>query len=711
MGLHDHDRRVNGAIDAQNPDGRQNAEMRYVCPMHPNVRREIPGRCPECGMELVPVSKSADKHKGHRTADLLVKFLVSLILTVPVVAYSELPVQLLGKSAPSFPGADLVSLVLASVVFFYGGWIFVLGAWREIRGRLPGMMTLISLAIVSAYLFSLYATFTGRGGDLYWELASLITVMLLGHWLEMRAVSGTQGALKELSKLLPDTVEILRDGVPAAAPLSGLKVGDVFLVRPGGKIAADGLVENGSSEVDESAVTGESRPVAKKTGDRVIAGTVNGDGVLSVRVSEIGEGTFLAGVMRLVNQALVSKSRLQILSDRAARSLTAIAVVSGLLTLVVWSFAADPSFAVERMVAVLVVACPHALGLAVPLVASISTTIAARNGFIVKQRLALENARDVNIVLFDKTGTLTKGEYGVADVVGISAEADEVLALAAAVDAGSEHVIAKAVVKRAQLTGVKIRPASGFVRLPGKGSVAEVGNRKIYVGGEALLVERGIALSGAAAASFKAAKEAGKTVIYVLDDAVVLGAISLSDVVREESREAVAALKKMAIKTAMITGDSEDVAAWVARELALDQVFARVLPSEKAAKVDDLQKRGFKVAMVGDGVNDAPALTQADIGIAIGAGTNVAIESAGIVLVRNDPRDVVKIIALSRATYAKMIQNLFWAAGYNAITIPLAAGALAPWGLIPQPALAAALMSLSTVIVAINALFLRKVRL
>ena len=651
-----------------------------------------------------------DKRVGHRAEMFLKKFWVSLALTIPVVLYADIVGKIFKWSPPDFPGSKYLPLLFSSIVFFYGGWIFLVGARKEIQARLPGMMTLIGIAISTAYFWSVYAVFAGAEA-LFWELTTLITVMLLGHWLEMRAVSGAQGALKELSKLLPDTAEIIRDGKTEKIALSELRENDVVLVRPGAKVPADGAIIDGESDVNESMVTGESKPVFKKKGDAVIAGTINGDGALKARVLNIGEKTFLAGVMRLVTEAQASKSRLQILSDKAALILAVVAVVGGLITLFAWLAAgAEVGFAVARLVAVLVIACPHALGLAVPLVASISTTKAAQNGFLVKQRLALEAARAINTALFDKTGTLTKGEFGIVNIwtIGNQIKKDEMLALAASLDALSEHPIAKAVVTEAKKRGLSLKEPKKFEALKGRGVKALLEEKEVMVGGSSLLESIEMRVSVELAEQIQDAGKKGQTIIFVVRDRILLGAIALADVIREESREAIKALKEMGVRTSMITGDSADVAKWVSDELGIDEYFARVLPHQKSEKVKLLQSKGNKVAMVGDGINDAPALTQADIGIAIGAGTNVAIESAGIILVRNDPRDIVKIIKLSRLTYAKMIQNLFWATGYNIVALPLAAGVLYFKGILLEPALAALFMSLSTIIVAINALFLKK---
>lgn len=666
----------------------------YTCPMHPEIMKDKPGMCPLCGMNLIPVTiehdathnhEEHDKHSGHTTSSFsfLTKFWISLIISVPIFFYSEMAMELFGIRGPEFLGWQYATLFLGTIIYFYCGWIFLASAYRELRSKLPGMMTLIAIAITSAYAYSIFSVVSGSMHELLFELASLITIMLLGHWIEMKSVQGAQGALRELSKLLPDMAEVIRGNTTVIIPLRDLKAGDAVLIKPGAKVPADGKVIDGRSEVNESIITGESKPVFKNNGDMVIAGSVNGDGSLRVEITTIGEQTFLAGVMRLVADAQASKSRLQMLSDRAAFYLTIIAILGGAVTFVAWiSSGAGIVTAVERMVAVLVITCPHALGLAVPLVAAISTTMAAKNGLLVKERLALEGARNINAVLFDKTGTLTEAKFKV-----VSVTSDEALALAASVNVNSEHPIAHAIVDEAKSRSLKFDSVANFERVPGRGAQGTVGSSKIFVGtkgGDEIVVEK---------------------------DGMQIGNIVVADAIRAESKEAVDQLKKVGIRVAMITGDSEETARMVANELDLDEYFARVLPEDKVKKVKELQSRGFKVAMVGDGVNDAPALTAADLGIAIGAGTNVAIESAGIILVKNDPRDISKIFNLSKLTYNKMIQNLFWATGYNVVAIPLAAGVLAYKGIILQPWLAAVFMSVSTVIVAINAVRLRRKKL
>lgn len=625
-------------------------------------------------------TQTHEKHAGHHTEDFLKKFWVVLVLTIPIILYSDLPHAFLGWSAPEFAGSDYLRLVLGSIVFFYGGLVFLKGAVSEINARLPGMMTLIALAISAAYFYSVGTTLIGTGMGLYWELATLIAVMLIGHWIEMKAVQSAKGALRELAKLLPDTAEVIRDGKTLVISVGELRQNDVVIVRPGGKVPADGIVIEGDTEMDESLITGESRPIAKEAGSEVIAGSINGDGSLQIRVLKIGDKTFLAGVMRLVAEAENSKSKLQLLSDRAAFYLTILAVSAGVITFAVWIYLGQGlGFTTERLVAVLVIACPHALGLAIPLVASISTTMAAKNGFFIKRRLSLEAARNITTVLFDKTGTLTKGAFGVTSVTS-----DEALAYAAAVEAGSEHPIGKAVIEEARKRGLKVEHAENFKRIPGAGAEATVSGSRVFVG------------------------HRGGADIVVEVDGKQIGAIAVADSIRSEAREAVDALKQMGLSVTMITGDSKEVAEQVAKELGITDYFARVKPEEKSEKVKLLQSQGKRVVMVGDGVNDAPALTQADLGIAVGAGTTVAIESAGIILVKNDPRDIPKIIKLSRLTYSKMIQNLFWASGYNILALPIAAGALAAYGIMLQPAVAAVFMSVSTVIVAFNAALLRR---
>lgn len=681
--------------------------------MHPEVQKEREGLCPDCGMKLVPANearpmccahesapkKTHNRHAGHRTFSFLQKFWISLVLTIPVLLYSELPGKFFGWEAPLLEIENwkleiLIPAVLGSIVFWYGGWIFLQSAWREIKGKLPGMMTLIAIAITAAYTWSVYQTFRGEH-TLFWELTTLITIMLLGHWIEMKAVQSAKGALRELSKLLPDTAEVKRGGETKIIPLEEIKEKDIVIIRPGGKVPVDGKIIEGKTEINESIVTGESKPVEKKEGDKVIAGTTNGDGTIFVEVTEIGEHTFLAGIMRLVEEAERSKSRLQTLSDKAALYLTGVAILVGGGALGGWlMLGAAPAFAVERFVAVLVIACPHALGLAIPLVASISTTLSARSGFLVKNRLALEEARHMDVVVFDKTGTLTKGEFGITRIVpNNSITNNQLTEFAASVDAHSEHPIAKAIVAYAKEKNIGLLPIINFKRVAGKGAEAEIDGEKIFVGREEDSSDEG---------------EGIETKVVVVKNGEILGALFLRDVIREEAKEAIEELQKQGIEVAMITGDSDSVAQAVAKELGIQTFFSRVLPHEKSEKVKLLKAQGKRVAFVGDGVNDAPALAEANVGIAIGAGTNVAIESAGIILVRNNPKDIATIFRLSKATYRKMLQNLFWASGYNIIAMPLAAGVLAGQGIMLEPAASAILMSFSTVIVAVNALMLKR---
>ncbi|NUQ20397.1 MAG: copper-translocating P-type ATPase [Gemmatimonadaceae bacterium] len=651
-----------------------------------------------------------DKHAGHSVAMFRDKFWISLALTIPTLVWGHMLQRAFGYTAPAFAGSRWVPPLFGTAVFLYGGWVFIQGAIRELRDRLPGMMTLIALAITVAFVFSAMVTVGYPGMPLWEELATLVTIMLLGHWIEMRSIFQAQGALKELAKLLPNTaVRVVGDGTEEV-PLDALRDGDVVLVRPGAGIPADGAVREGASAVNESMITGESRPVEKKAGDRVIAGTVNGSGSLRVEVTGTGERTALAGIMRLVEQAQSSRSRAQALADRAAFILTLVALGAGVVTLIAW-LAIRPgevAWAVERVVTVLVIACPHALGLAIPLVIAISTTIGARNGLLVRDRRGLEEARNVTAVVFDKTGTLTRGEFGVVDVATADGlTADEALGLAAAVEGDSEHTIAQGIVRSATERGVTVERAEGYAALPGVGARATVAGRALYMGGPALLRAKERSMPEPVRAMVERATARGQASVYLADEQAVLAAFALADVVRPESREAVQALHARGVEVVMMTGDARQVADAVAKEIGIDTVFAEVLPDQKASKIEALKKAGKRVAMVGDGVNDAPALVTADVGIAIGAGTDVAVEAGDIVLVRSDPRDVPRIIALSRASYRKMIQNLWWAAGYNVIAIPLAAGVLVSRGIVLSPAAGAVLMSLSTVIVAVNAHLLR----
>jgi len=652
-----------------------------------------------------------DAHAGHSPGGFRSKFWLSLVLTIPVVIWSDHIQALLGYQAPAFPGSAWIAPVLGTVVFLYGGLVFLQGAWRELADRRPGMMTLISLAIVVAFGFS-WVVQLGvlEASPLWWELATLVTIMLLGHWIEMRSITQARGALQELAKLLPDTATRLTDRGEETIPVTELVAGDMVLVRPGGSVPADGVIRRGASDLNEALITGESRPAKKGEGDEVIAGTINGDGALRVEVTGAGDDTKLAGIMRLVADAQSSKSRAQHLADRAAQLLTFVALGAGALTLVAWLWlGATIDFTMIRVVTVLVIACPHALGLAVPLVVAISTTLGARNGLLVRDRRGLEEARRIDVVVFDKTGTLTLGEHRVvATAVADDTSEEEALRVAAGVETGSEHPIARAIVRTAQERGILVPDADAFRALAGRGVEATIDGTDYQVGGPALLREVDGSPSGRLEAAAAEAAERGQAAIYLLRGDRPLAVFAVADAVRPESREAIDALHARGIGAAMLTGDARAVADAVGRELGIDTVFAEVLPNDKAAKIRELQERGRRVAMVGDGVNDAPALATADVGIAIGAGTDVAVEAGHIVLVRSDPRDVVRIVALSVATYRKMLQNLWWAAGYNVVALPLAAGVLAGAGILLTPAVGAVLMSASTVIVAANAQLLRR---
>ncbi|TVP77948.1 heavy metal translocating P-type ATPase [Thioalkalivibrio sp.] len=641
------------------------------------------------------------------------KFWLSFALTVPVVYWSEHIQNLLGYSAPVFPGSQFIPALLGTVVFFYGGLVFLRGSWHELMSRAPGMMTLISLAITVAFVFSVAVELGFEATALWWELATLVTIMLLGHWIEMRSIAQAQGALQELAKLLPDQATRLADGETEEVTVDELSEGDLVLVRPGESVPVDGVIKKGKSELNEAMITGESKPVSKSEGDEVIAGTLNGEGSLHVEVRGVGEDTKLSGIMRLVSDAQQSKSRSQSLADRAAQLLTGIAIAAALLTFAVWQLVgAEIDFTVVRVVTVLVIACPHALGLAVPLVVAISTTKGAQGGLLVRDRRGLEEARNLNVVVFDKTGTLTLGEFRVVDITsGEDLSDDDALRIAAAVEAESEHPIAQGIVQTAREREIEFPGAEDFHAITGQGVAGTVDGVEYHLGGPALLDSEDIDVPKEIKGAADEAAGQGQAAIYLIRDGRAIAMFAVADGIREESYAAVRALHERNIEVAMLTGDAQAVADAVAKELGIDTVFAEVLPKDKASKIEEMQKQGKIVAMVGDGVNDAPALATADVGIAIGAGTDVAVEAGHIVLVRSDPRDIPRIVKLSSATRRKMLQNLWWAAGYNIVALPLAAGVAFGWGILLSPAVGAVLMSASTVIVAINAQLLRRLDL
>jgi Cu2+-exporting ATPase len=640
------------------------------------------------------------------------RFWWSLLLTLPVVATSDMVMDWLGYRL-DFPARAWVGPVLGTLVFTWAGWPFLAGGWSELRRRRPGMMLLIAMAITVAFTASLATSLGWFDLEFWWELAALVTIMLLGHWQEMKALGQASSALAALAELLPDDAErIEADGRVATVRVADLAAGDLVLVRSGGRVPADGEVVEGEAELDESMITGESRPVPKRPGDRVVAGTVATDSMVRVRVDAVGEDTALAGIQRLVAEAQASRSRAQALADRFAALLFYVAAGAGVVTFLAWALLGDPDDAVVRTVTVLVIACPHALGLAIPLVVSLSTAVAARAGILVKDRLALERMRSVDTVLFDKTGTLTTGEHAVTGVAGAGMEDGEVLRIAAAVESDSEHPLARAIVGAAGAPpGRPLPVAHGFRSITGRGVEATVGGERYAVGGPAFLRERRLEEPAALAGKVQEWKDRGAAVLYLAREGTVVGALALEDAVRPEARQAVEALQRLGKRVAMITGDARQVAETVGRELGVDEVLAEILPEDKDAEVAALQDRGLSVAMVGDGVNDAPALARADVGLAIGAGTDVAIESAGVVLASSDPRAVVSVIRLSAASYRKMLQNLAWAAGYNVVAIPLAAGVLAWAGITLAPAVGAVLMSASTIVVALNAQLLRRLDL
>lgn len=657
---------------------------------------------------------SHGEHAGHSTAMFKNKFWLSLALSIPVVIFSPMFAHLFGYQIPDFPGAAWIAPVLGSVIFFYGGLPFLKGGWKELRSKQPGMMLLITLAITIAFLSS-WITTLGIGNfnlDFWWELALLVVIMLLGHWIEMRALGSARGALDALAELLPDEAERVTAEGTDTVRISDLSVGDIVLVRSGSRLPADGEITEGQAELDESMITGESKTVPRGPGDSVVAGTVATDSSLRIKVAAVGSDTALAGIQRLVSEAQASSSKAQALADRAAAFLFYFAVGAGIITFLTWVLLGSPNEAVIRTVTVLVIACPHALGLAIPLVIAISTERAARAGVLIKNRMALERMRTIDVVLFDKTGTLTLGQpalTGIATAPGLSD--NDLLALAAAVEADSEHPSARAIVAAARARDIRIPTATEFTSLTGRGVTANVDGADIMIGGPNLLDSQALTIPRELQEQTQPWVERGASVLHVVRAGQVIGALSLEDEIRADSRQAVAALQSRGLKVAMITGDAQQVAEAVAGKLGIDEVFAQVLPQDKDKKVAELQARGLKVAMVGDGVNDSPALARAEVGIAIGAGTDVAIESAGVVLAGNDPRAVMSMLELSRASYRKMIQNLAWATGYNVIAVPLAAGALAFAGVSISPAIAAILMSLSTIVVALNAQLLRRINL
>ena len=653
-----------------------------------------------------------DKHAGHDPDVFRRQFWIVLALTLPVVVWSAEVQHWIGYEAPAFSGSDWIPPVLGTIIFGYGGRVFLNGARTELGDRQPGMMTLISLAIAVAFVASWAATLGLFAVDVWWELASLITVMSLGHWIEMRSIKQARGALGALAELLPDEAERITDGDVETVPITDLQTDDIVLVRPGGRVPADGEIAEGTADIDESMVTGESRSVTRGPGDAVVAGTVVAGASIRIRVTAVGDATALSGIMRLVAEAQASSSRAQALADRAAAILFYIALGSAVITLGAWLIFGEPEQALVRTATVLVIACPHALGLAIPLVIAISTSLGARNGLLVRSRVALERARELDTIIFDKTGTLTRGSPALVELEAASGvDVDELLGLAAGIEADSEHPLARAIVDGAAERNIQPRPAKGFEALAGLGARATVDGRELQVGGPRLLADAGAEPSDELRTSADAWAAKGQTVLYILEGDQVLGALALEDEIRPESEEAIRELHKMGIRVAMITGDAQSVADSVAERIGVDEVAAQVLPADKADAVKRFQSGGHRVAMVGDGVNDAPALAQADVGIAIGAGTDVAVESAGIILVRDDPRDVVGAIRLSRASYRKMRQNLVWATGYNALAIPVAAGVLAPIGFVLPMSIGALVMSLSTIVVAANAQLLRRLEL
>lgn len=676
---------------------------KYTCPMHPQVIQDHPGKCPICGMDLVPIRSSEEKHEHHAIADFMRRFYVVLIFTIPIMLLSEMIQHWLNIHI-SFTGSSYVLLLFSTIVFFYGGWPFLKGLVGELQAKNPGMMTLIGFAISVAYIYSTATIFGLKGMDFFWELATLILIMLLGHWIEMRSVAGASRELELLVQLMPAEAHLVHGDHVMDVKTDSLKENDVILIKPGEKVAADGIIIEGESYINESLLTGEPKPVEKRKNDPVIAGSINGNGAIKISVSHSAKDSYLSQVIQLVQDAQKSKSKTQLLADNAARWLTVIAIVSGITTFVIWYIASkNLAFAVERMVTVIVICCPHALGLAVPLVVAKSTAQSAKNGLLIKNRTAFENARKITILVFDKTGTLTIGKFEVAKITPVSTSIteNELLRFAAALEQNSEHPIATGIMQRAKEQSIQVPNAENFKAITGQGIEATVGNKTVRVVSPGYLKAHSIALPQ----DFRS--DTLETVVFVLQDDTLLGYISLSDKIRPESFEAIQMLHANNIRSVLLTGDNEKVAASVSKQLGIDTYYAEVLPHQKLDKIKELQNKGEYVAMTGDGVNDAPALAQANVGIAVGSGSDIAAETAGIVLVNSNPKDIVNLILFGRATYRKMIQNLIWATGYNVVALPLAAGILYKTGIILSPAAGAILMSVSTVIVAINASLLK----
>ena len=685
----------------------QQSFQKFTCPMHPQIVRDEPGKCPLCGMKLVPLIKSKGDHQhgSHSAgiADFRKRFYVVLVLTIPLMLLSEM-IQRWLHIHIRFPGSEYVLLGLSSVVFFYGGWPFLKGLVDEMGVKNPGMMTLIGFAISVAYVYSVATVFGLNGMDFFWELATLILIMLLGHWIEMKSVAGASRELELLVELMPDDAHLVHDESVVDVKTSGLKQNDIILIKPGEKVAADGIITEGESYLNESLLTGESKPTGKGKGDKVIAGSINGNGAIKVSVLHGVKDSYLSQVIKLVQDAQKSKSKTQLLADTAARWLTIIAIVTGIATFAVWHLAGkDLAFSVERMVTVIVICCPHALGLAVPLLVAKSTALSAKNGLLIKNRTAFENARKITVLVFDKTGTLTFGKFEASRIVSVQSgrTENELLRLASALEQNSEHPIATGIMQKAKELTLSIPKAENFKALTGQGVEATVEGKQVKIVSPGYLKEKNISLPE------NYSPDIAETIVFILVNEALAGYISLSDAIRPESAEAIQTLHNNHIKSVLLTGDNGQVAASVSKRLGIDTYFAEVLPHQKLEKIKELQRSGEFVAMTGDGVNDAPALAQADVGIAVGSGSDIAAETAGIVLVNSNPKDIVSLILFGKATYRKMIQNLVWATGYNVVALPLAAGVLYKNGILLSPAAGAVLMSLSTVIVAINAGLLR----